>query len=103
MDTDSYSVPMQIRPVESADLPALIEIDGTIDSSSYLHVERSGEGMSVAWKIEERALRAKMTDRNRPTDDSQFVLKQIVTGAEEGRALLAEHEGAMIGLLVAQA
>jgi len=94
---------MQIRSVEPTDLSALIEIDGTIDSGSYLHVERSGEGMAIAWKIEERPLRTKVSDRNRPTDDSQFLLKQIVTGAEEGRALLAEHDGAMIGLIVAQA
>jgi RimJ/RimL family protein N-acetyltransferase len=93
---------MEIRPVKPADLDALIEIDATIESSSYLHVDRSGEGTSVQWKIEERPLRQKRVDRNRPADDLQFTLKQIVAGAEEGAALLAEHDGAMVALGVAQ-
>jgi ribosomal protein S18 acetylase RimI-like enzyme len=93
---------MEIRPVEPRDLGALIEIDGTVESMQYLHVERSGEGMNLQWRLEERPLRAKLTDRNRPADELQFTLKQVVTGVEEGIALLAEHDGAMIALLLAQ-
>ncbi|HEX4796529.1 MAG TPA: GNAT family N-acetyltransferase [Humisphaera sp.] len=93
---------MDIRPVQPADLNALIEIDGTVESSHYLHVDRSGEGLTIQWKVEERPLRTKWVDRNRPSDELQFLLKQIASGVEEGIAVLAEHDGAMIGLMLAQ-
>jgi ribosomal protein S18 acetylase RimI-like enzyme len=92
---------MEIRPVRAEDLPALIEIDGTIESCQYLHVDRSGEGLGIQWRLEERPHRQKLIDRNRPTDDGQFMLRQIVTGIEEGMALLAEHDEAKVALLVA--
>jgi ribosomal protein S18 acetylase RimI-like enzyme len=93
---------MEIRPVQPADLIALIEIDGTIESLNYLHVDRSGEGLAVQWKVEERPLRTKWIDRNRPADELQFLLKQVASGIDEGIALLAEHDGAMIGSMLAQ-
>jgi GNAT superfamily N-acetyltransferase len=93
---------MEIRPVRPDDLSALIEIDGTIESSHYLHVDRTGEGLAVQWRLEERPFRQKLIERNRPTDDHQFQLKQIVTGIEEGIALLAEHEDQKVALLFAQ-
>jgi ribosomal protein S18 acetylase RimI-like enzyme len=93
---------MEIRSVLPRDLHALIEIDGTVESMEYLHVDRSGEGMNIQWKVEQRLLRTKLTDRNRPADELQFTLKQVAGGVEEGMALLAEHEGAMIALLLAQ-
>jgi ribosomal protein S18 acetylase RimI-like enzyme len=93
---------MEIRPAHPADLDALIEIDATIESSSYLHVDRTGQGMAVQWKLEERPLRQKLIDRNRPADELQFILKQIAGGVEEGIAMLAEHDGAMVAQLVAQ-
>ena len=95
-------VVMEIRPVEARDLDALIEIDGTVESMQYLHVDRSGEGMNIQWRIEERQLRTKLVDRNRPSDELQSTLKQVATGVEDGIALLAEHEGAMVALLLAQ-
>jgi ribosomal protein S18 acetylase RimI-like enzyme len=93
---------MQIRPVTPADVNALIEIDATIESSSYVHVDRTGEGLAVQWKLEERPLRSKFVDRNRPTEELQFSLKQLAGQMDEGVALLAEHEGAMVALLLAQ-
>ena len=33
---------MQIRPVTADDISALIEIDATIESSAYVHVDRTG-------------------------------------------------------------
>ena len=93
---------MEIRPARVQDLDALIEIDGTIDSSHYLHVERNGQGVAVQWRLEERPLREKRIIRNRPTDDIQFLLKQIAAGIEDGLALLAEHEGVMVAQMVAQ-
>jgi ribosomal protein S18 acetylase RimI-like enzyme len=92
---------MEIRPAAVQDLNGLIEIDGTIESLHYLHVDRSGEGLSCQWRLEQRPLRQKLIDRNRPTDEQQFLLKQVVTGIEEGIALLAEHDDAKVALLVA--
>ncbi len=93
---------MQVRSVIPSDLPDLLEIDGTIESPQYLHLDRSGEGLAMAWKLEERRLREKRIDPNRLGEEQRFTLKQIATGADEGIALLAEHEGDKVALLVAQ-
>ena len=93
---------MEVRAILPADLNSLIEIDGTIESSHYIHIDRIGEGLETQWRIEERRLRQTLIERNRPSDEVQFLLKQLVTGADEGIALLAEHEGAMIAMLLAQ-
>ena len=94
---------MEIRPVRPPDLDRLIDIDGTIQSHQYLHVEAAGEGLAATWKLEERPLRQKRMERNQPTDDMQFLLKQVVTGVEDGIALLAEHEQINVALLLAKA
>ena len=93
---------MEIRPVTPADLDGLYDIDGTIESSQYLHVDRAGEGLDVSWKLSERPLREKRMLPNRLDDDRRFLLKQIATGADEGVVLVAEHEGAPAALLLAQ-
>jgi GNAT superfamily N-acetyltransferase len=93
---------MQIRSVAAADLDSLAEIDGTIHSTDYLHVDRSGSGTDLTWRIEKRPLRNKLIQPNRLDDDGRFAVRQIVTGAEEGVALLAEHDGQAVALLAAQ-
>ncbi len=93
---------MQIRPVAAADLDSLVEIDATIQSSDYLHLERSGEGLNLTWRIEARPLRQKLVLPNRLNDEQRFAIRQIVSGADEGTALMAEHDGLAVALLVAQ-
>ena len=93
---------MEIRPVRRGDLDRLIDIDGTIESTDYLHIDQSGEGLSGTWKFESRPLREKRMERNPPTQEAEFLLKQVVIGAEEGMALLAEHEQVNVALLVAR-
>jgi ribosomal protein S18 acetylase RimI-like enzyme len=92
---------MEIRPVRPADLDRLIDIDGTIESTEYLHVDCSGAGLAATWKIEPRPLREKQMERNRATDEIQFLLRQVVTGVEEGLALLAEHDGVNVAQMLA--
>jgi ribosomal protein S18 acetylase RimI-like enzyme len=92
---------MQIRPATTADLDALPDIDGTVESSRYLHLEQAGEGLAASWRLEERPLRQKLIDPNRLGDEAAFLLKQIVTGADEGMVLVAEHDDAPVALLVA--
>jgi ribosomal protein S18 acetylase RimI-like enzyme len=93
---------MHIRPATAADLERLADIDGTVESSEYLHLDRSGEGLSVSWRLDLRPLRQKLIERNPIDDECRFVLKQIVSGAEEGLALVAEHEQTPVALAVAQ-
>src|SRR5882762_1413052 len=94
---------MQIRPAKPADLEQLNDIDGTVESSQYLHLERTGEGLTPAWKFEQRALRTKLIDPNAMDDETKFAIKQIAGGMDEGLALVAEHEGIVVASLVAQA
>lgn len=93
---------MQIRPATPSDIDRLLDIDGTIESVEYLHLDRSGEGFSVGWKLDPRPLRAKLIQPNPIDDDQRFTLKQIVTGGDEGLALAVEHEGAPVALALAQ-
>ena len=97
-----YHPRMEIRPIRPPDLDRLIDIDGTIESLDYLHVEHSGEGVAGSWRIEKRPLRDKRMERNQPSDETQFLLRQITTGAEEGLALLADHDGINVATLVAR-
>jgi N-acetylglutamate synthase-like GNAT family acetyltransferase len=93
---------MQIRPGVPADLDRLIDIDGTITSVNYLHVERTGEAFAQSWKLDERPLRSKLIEPNTLDDDTRFSMKQIVNGIEEGLALVAEHESVVVASLIAQ-
>ncbi len=94
---------MQIRAVTADDLADVHEIDGTVESSDYLHVETSaGEGMMAAWLLERRKTRQKLIDPNRLNDEASFTLKQIVGGLEEGLALTIEHEETPVALVLAK-
>jgi len=55
-----------------ADLDRLIDIDGTITSVNYLHVERTGEAVGQSWKLDERPLRSKLIEPNTLDDDTRF-------------------------------
>src|ERR1041385_2355284 len=87
---------MEIRPATSADLERLTDIDGTIESLRYLHLDRSGEGMAVQWKLDERPLREKRIERNAMVEETIFAFKQIVSGIDEGLALVAEHDEGLV-------
>lgn len=93
---------MTIRPAAANDLDGIHDIDGTIESVDYLHLDRTGEGLAVAWRVEPRALREKLVLSNAIDDETRFVLRQIVTGNDEGYVVVAEHDGQIIGLLIAQ-
>jgi ribosomal protein S18 acetylase RimI-like enzyme len=93
---------MQIRPATPADLALLAEIDGTVESSRYLHLERGGEGLAASWRLEDRPLRQKLIEPNRLSDETAFLARQIVTGVDEGLALVAEYDEGIVAMLVAQ-
>jgi ribosomal protein S18 acetylase RimI-like enzyme len=93
---------MEIRQVTAADLDGLAEIDATIESTRYLHVDRSGEAANITWRIDTRSLRTKLLEPNRLTDEQRLLARQIATGADDGAALAAEHDGEIVALLLAQ-
>jgi ribosomal protein S18 acetylase RimI-like enzyme len=93
---------MQIRIGTATDLDSLREIDGTIESLAYLHLEHAGEGLNRSFTLEQRPLREKLIDPNRLDDDGYFVAKQLLTGADEGTVLVAEHDDALVASLIAQ-
>jgi len=76
-----------------ADLDAVRDIDATSESSHYLHIDKSGEGLAVSWKMQVRPLREKRVHRHAMDDERAFLMKQIVTGMDEGIAQVAEHDG----------
>jgi len=92
---------MELRLAQSADCDRLRGIDATIHSTSYLHVQRTGQGLSVGWTVEERPLRSPLTERNLLNDEADFAFRQVVRGAEEGIALVCEHQGQIVGAAVA--
>jgi ribosomal protein S18 acetylase RimI-like enzyme len=91
---------MEIRPMKVGDLDGVKDIDATGESAQYLHVERSGEGLAVSWKTEVRPLREKRVHRHAMDDERAFTLKQIVSGMDEGIALVAEHDGQAVAAAV---
>src|ERR1700728_132643 len=93
---------MELRPAITADLPGVIEIDAAIESHRYLHIDRSGEGLNIHWKIEDRPLRERLITTAALTDEHQFSYRQIVTGIDDGLAQVAEHGGQIVAAMLAQ-
>jgi GNAT superfamily N-acetyltransferase len=94
---------MQIRPIKPADLDMIDEIDATIESSDYLHVERAGEGLSARFAVECRPLCERKRQPHAVTDELRFGLKQVAGAVEEGLAVLGEHDDVPIALVLAMA
>ena len=93
---------MEIRPLTPADLRNLADIDATIESTRYLHLERGGEGIDVSLRLESRPLRDKQITSNLLDDDLAMCYRQVASGADEGIALAAEHEGQLVAAALAQ-
>jgi ribosomal protein S18 acetylase RimI-like enzyme len=79
----------------------LTEIDGTIESTHYLHVDQAGEGVALSWRLEERALRSTKVTSNPIDDDSRFFLRQVLSGADDGVALAVVRDNTPIALVLA--
>jgi len=97
-----YFPGMEIRAANLQDLTRLIDLDSTIESPQYLHLDRGGEGLAARWALEERPLREKLLDPNPVHEDLRFALKQVLSGIEEGIVLAADHDGQLVGLALAQ-
>ena len=84
---------MELRPATVADVSAALEIDGTVESHRYLHVEQAGEGLDVRWSAADRPLRERLILPRPMDDEQQFALKQIVTGIDDGLATTTKCSG----------
>ncbi|MGH7176776.1 MAG: GNAT family N-acetyltransferase [Tepidisphaeraceae bacterium] len=84
---------MEIRPLSSQHLAQLADIDATIHSTQYLHLERTGDGLELSLNTQIRPLRDKLIEPNRLDDELVLLYRQIVGGADEGLALGVEHAG----------
>lgn len=47
---------IHIRPLQRADLPALLHIDATFTADTTLDVVKTGDGLEVGWRLVERRL-----------------------------------------------
>lgn len=94
---------MRLRGMTPEDLPLLAEIDGTVESSHYLHVEREGSGLAKTFGVSLRPLREKVIDPFRMDLHTEFMARQIATGADEGTALVADDGDGPVALVLAQA
>ncbi|MFT3788312.1 MAG: GNAT family N-acetyltransferase [Tepidisphaeraceae bacterium] len=90
---------MNLRPLTLDDLDRLLDIDAVIDATHYIHVDRQGEGLEQGFKVEQRVSRDKSPRPSEVDDDLNFALKQLATGAEDGIAMVAEHEGQLVALV----
>jgi ribosomal protein S18 acetylase RimI-like enzyme len=90
-----------MRIAKAADLDAIREIDGVVQSTQYLHVEHSGEGMNLSVRIELRDRREKLIQANPLSDELTFAWRQMTSGADEGTALVMEHDGQVAAALIA--
>lgn len=93
---------MILRPVTAADLIFINDIDATVEAAHYLHVERTGEGLTRSWRLEPRPMRERAIRRFPMSEDATFLLKQVATGFDEGLAMVAEHDGQLVALMLAQ-
>ena len=81
---------MQIRPIQPGDLDFLDEIDATIQTDHYLHVDRAASAMSVSFRIDPRPLTERRSESNPLSDELRFLFKQIATGNDEGFCHIVE-------------
>ena len=93
---------MQIRPAIRTDIEMFRDIDGVVESTSYLHLDRAGDRLAFSIKIEPRPLREKLIQANRLEEDALFTYRQVTDANDEGIALAAEHEAIIVAAAVAQ-
>jgi GNAT superfamily N-acetyltransferase len=93
---------VEIRPLIPADLDLLGDIDSTVESTRYLHVEQTGSGVGRGWRVEERSLRERRIASLPLDEETLFTARQLASGADDGVAIVADYESQLIGLLLAQ-
>jgi len=93
---------MQLRKMTGQDMRFLNDIDATLDVVEYLHVDHTFEGLTNRWLVEPRPLRPGKSLANTLSDDDLFDIRQVAEGAEDGFAMVADHDGQLVAALVAR-
>jgi streptothricin acetyltransferase len=90
---------LTIRPLTSADVSCLVEIDAEFESDRFLDVEKTANGLEVTWRLVERplVLPFRSTDYGLSEND----LKEIRAWLHAGNGLHLVAEDAQAHRLVA--
>ena len=90
---------MAIRPLGSTDILRLAEIDAEFESDRFLDVEKTTNGLGVAWRLVERSLDPPFRSNDFGLDRRQREQVAVRYRERDGLYLVAEDE--RIGKLVA--
>jgi RimJ/RimL family protein N-acetyltransferase len=93
---------MELRLATTADLAGVAEIDATMESLRYLHIDRTGDGLNVCWKVEDRPLRERLIQPVPLDDERQFAYRQLVTGIDDGLSLVIERDAQIVAAIAAR-
>jgi GNAT superfamily N-acetyltransferase len=93
---------MELRALTAADVGMLDEIDATIESVEYLHVEKQSEGLRFSCVIEPRPTRSKLIESFALTDEMRFEIRQLIDAPEAGMAAVTMRAGVPVGLIAGQ-
>ena len=89
---------LTIRPLTSADVPRLSDIDAEFESDRFLDVEKTVNGLQVSWRLIERALVPpfRSADYGMSPQDCQELTARLHEG--DGLYLVAEEAGKLVAL-----
>ena len=88
-----------IRPLTSADVPRLAEIDAEFESDRFLHVEKTTQGLEVSWRLVERPLAPPFHSSDYSLDRQQR--QEVGARLREGDGLYLAVEDSSTDKLVA--
>src|SRR5512136_1470413 len=88
-----------VRPLTSADIPRLSDIDAEFESDRFLDVEKNVNGLQVTWQLIERPLVPpfRSTDYGLSRQQRQEVGVRLRQG--DGLYLVAQDSGKLVALL----
>jgi streptothricin acetyltransferase len=90
-----------LRPLVLDDIPRLVEIRPTYVTDTILAIERSGVGLTTAWRLVERKLSTPFDKGNLYNfgEAEQELVRQRLRRPEETYQSVAELDGRLIGLV----
>ena len=93
---------IHIRPMTSADVARLAEIDSNFESPLYLDVVKEVEGLNVTWRLIERPLDEPFVCTDFDFDDKERreIAQRMET--DDGLWLVAESAGRLVGMVDVQ-
>jgi len=93
---------IHIRPMTSADVARLAEIDSNFESPLYLDVVKEVEGLNVTWRLIERPLDEPFVCTDFDFDDKERreIAQRMET--DDGLWLVAESAGRLVGAVDVQ-